>query len=794
MAKLYIGQSTSNGPSACQGLSRKRRKLVGLFNPSNYCFANVCVQICFHIEPFRNYFRTAVFKKHISPKREPNITKMLVDVFEKLSDDQNEVVNLVKLLKVMGSDYFTVGYIHHDSFEFLLSVYDKLDEELNHMPNHQLLYYIPSENPLKATVEKNWNSFCENKASIIKHLFYGTECSVFTCANCGHNSYASEPSIMFSVALPQKVVQVYFFRKNSALPIQCVELAVKSDDGYCITVETVVCQLSLQYRIQINQIILCHLSKDIRKLHELDWSNKIIPNLKLVAFETSSRLDQFSLTVKVESSSIEPVLSYCAHCFIKSSELKKCSLCRKVSYCNRFCQTNDWAAGHKFSCSLLKESDFLDIGIPILVPLTADVDALDWKFFADGCLNAAQTFLTFSKANSSNDESVNLQNGFHESEENMLSENFHDVECSSDEASASSCSSLEDRQKKLESFWLQIDDFDNHGNFICASDVRSVKCSVHSSKTEESIKIPPALEFDIIATFDANSFEDDERAKLEHLFKDSSNLLEISLRGLDAESWRDFIALIKCSTELPSLTIVFRPKKDETELSESSFISETSKLGYNCPNWAIAKTIHQSSGSVSAADCRKATLEQCLNSHFSPIRVSDRSCDNCEEKCDSIKYSYCWSLPNYLFIHFKRAAEFQNITKLSTAVEFPFDELDLSSFAAIGQPDSQSYSAIYRYRLFAVVQHHGRLQVKGHYTCYIRLPSYEEENNEVSDEESSNSEGNNSNNRSYDWYHFDDENIMKVAESSVARAEPYVLVYENVSLHAKSSVSQIFKS
>ena len=791
MAKLFSGPSSSSSssqsyPSLVRS-NRRRKKLVGLFNPSNYCFANVCVQVCFHIEPFRIYFLANIFKQHISPKRDPNVSSVLAEMFAKLADERNELVNLQKMLKVMGSDYFTIGYIHHDSFEFLLSVLDKLDEELNCMPNHQFMFYIPTVNPLRSVVEKNWNAFSESKGSIVKQLFYGTECSIFTCIKCQHNSYSSEPSIMFSVALPQKVVQVYFFRKEPSSTIQCIEVACKCDDGTYITVETVICQLSLMFKIQIHDIMLCHVSKDFESLYELDWTAKIVPQLKLVAFETPSMADHFYVDLKVESSLLAPLVSICAHCFNQSDSLKKCSICRTVAYCNSACQKNDWPL-HKGKCQHKQQqletdsSKFTDVGIQLVFPLDIELDDLNWDFFEENCLKMSQRFLEFTGSqvslHESNNNDVHLTNGF--GNETLETELFEDVQCTSGDALVEDLNSVED-------IWFSIEDFNESGQVFSCRETKSNKCSIHSSKRK---LLNGDLKVGIIATFEEKHFDQEDVNRFPNFFDGRSEVLEISLHDLDKTGWTDFVEMMKCSSEIPLLTLYICSNSTTQQKKPPS---NQIQLEHNSRNWAVVKEMLRNAGSNSVIDCRRATLQQCFNSHFAPIRVSERSCDNCKEKCDSIKYSYCWNLPSYLFIHFKRAAEFQNLAKLSTAVEFPLDELDLSSFAAIGQTDIQSYSSKYRYRLHSLVQHHGRLQVKGHYTCYVRVSSNIDDN---SNEETEHGgiEVNLAEKSEDEWYHFDDDHITRASEQSVAKAEPYVLVYENISHHAKTNISQIFNS
>lgn len=47
--------------------------------------------------------------------------------------------------------------------------------------------------------------------------------------------------------------------------------------------------------------------------------------------------------------------AYCAFCRKMSTELKRCTKCKKVSYCNRECQAQHWKKQHKRECFVSAE-------------------------------------------------------------------------------------------------------------------------------------------------------------------------------------------------------------------------------------------------------------------------------------------------------------------------------------------------------------------------------------------------------------------------------------------------------
>ena len=45
----------------------------------------------------------------------------------------------------------------------------------------------------------------------------------------------------------------------------------------------------------------------------------------------------------------------CAACGMKSMDLKKCTSCKKVAYCNKICQRKDWKK-HKHDCTFVPKN------------------------------------------------------------------------------------------------------------------------------------------------------------------------------------------------------------------------------------------------------------------------------------------------------------------------------------------------------------------------------------------------------------------------------------------------------
>jgi splicing suppressor protein 51 len=49
----------------------------------------------------------------------------------------------------------------------------------------------------------------------------------------------------------------------------------------------------------------------------------------------------------------------CFSCWKVVSQLKRCTACKRVSYCSQECQKKDWGDGHKKTCKVLVASNKL---------------------------------------------------------------------------------------------------------------------------------------------------------------------------------------------------------------------------------------------------------------------------------------------------------------------------------------------------------------------------------------------------------------------------------------------------
>lgn len=141
---------------------------------------------------------------------------------------------------------------------------------------------------------------------------------------------------------------------------------------------------------------------------------------------------------------------------------------------------------------------------------------------------------------------------------------------------------------------------------------------------------------------------------------------------------------------------------------------------------------------------RNFTQEEILDNREKP------RCSKCKMEQRMAKSYSFQKLPKYLVLHLKRFQTTNSYKKLSTLVEFPLTNLDMSPFLAksvIGSPR--------RYDLYAISNHNGT-PFMGHYTANCKHPITGE------------------------WYNCNDSTVTKISTPKLVNADAYILFYEAV--------------
>jgi len=172
------------------------------------------------------------------------------------------------------------------------------------------------------------------------------------------------------------------------------------------------------------------------------------------------------------------------------------------------------------------------------------------------------------------------------------------------------------------------------------------------------------------------------------------------------------------------------------------------------------------------------SLEDALDTYMEPEKLEGYTCDVRGVEVQAFKHTSLEALPRVLIIHFKRFAfDVSQPRKLDKFVRFP-QKLSIKkpflSNANVASDDKRLYS------LYAVVEHRGKVAVKGHYTCDINInigsvkpqappttPSKSEKDKSEKPDKAEKSE----------WLNFDDHNVSRVPLRDVQNRQAYLLFY-----------------
>ncbi|MED6124213.1 hypothetical protein PIB30_056921 [Stylosanthes scabra] len=149
--------------------------------------------------------------------------------------------------------------------------------------------------------------------------------------------------------------------------------------------------------------------------------------------------------------------------------------------------------------------------------------------------------------------------------------------------------------------------------------------------------------------------------------------------------------------------------------------------------------------SISIYKCLEAFLKE------EPLGPDDMwYCPTCKKPQQASKKLDLWRLPEILVVHLKRfsySRYFKN--KLETFVDFPINDLDVSTYVA--HPNSQASN---HYMLYAISCHYGGLG-GGHYTAFVRYGHDK-------------------------WYEFDDSRVAPASEDMIKTSAAYLLFYRKI--------------
>lgn len=145
----------------------------------------------------------------------------------------------------------------------------------------------------------------------------------------------------------------------------------------------------------------------------------------------------------------------------------------------------------------------------------------------------------------------------------------------------------------------------------------------------------------------------------------------------------------------------------------------------------------------------RSSLRDMLNHYYTDSNI-EYTCSKCKKMRNCIRKTDIWKLPPLLIIHLNRFEHDVLMRKKQNYVDFPMENLDLSSYVGMNNNSSSRYS---NFDLYGISNHYGTMD-GGHYTAFCK------------------SKGNNN------WYKFDDHEVYELSRESVKTPAAYILFYE----------------
>jgi ubiquitin carboxyl-terminal hydrolase 8 len=201
-------ESLPNALKSKELLDEEFGGLAGFLNLGNTCYINSALQCLTNTQPLVDYFLAGIYEHEINSDNPAGTRGELargigeIICIQWLGDYEKIAPKYLVSVCQTYSPQFSVNE-QHDSHEFLVSLLDKLHEDLNRVREPQSCHSAEHTVTEEVIAALKWEEHLQSGCSVIVDLFQGQLKSTVRCTKCPYVSVTFDTFMYLSLPLPK---------------------------------------------------------------------------------------------------------------------------------------------------------------------------------------------------------------------------------------------------------------------------------------------------------------------------------------------------------------------------------------------------------------------------------------------------------------------------------------------------------------------------------------------------------------------------------------------------------------
>ncbi len=252
--------TTNNNPSNL--FSSLCNKKIGLDNLGNTCFMNTGLQCLLHTEPFMRRFYIEKQNFPSSSTTSQALYDLCKEMVEKTENSRSSIAPYT-FKRVFGSKHeMFSGYSQHDTQEFLRILLDDVSQEMNRVKVIPKYRELDAKIKDKVRLNTEYDKlYKERENSIVIDTFTVQLLNIFTCCECGYETYSFDKLIDIPLLLESdsysgfsifSLLNAFFTTEKIKWESPCENSSCKKKSYHTKIVKLSICPEILIFSIQRN--------------------------------------------------------------------------------------------------------------------------------------------------------------------------------------------------------------------------------------------------------------------------------------------------------------------------------------------------------------------------------------------------------------------------------------------------------------------------------------------------------------------------------------------------------------